>query len=101
MCQYGLMSSLSCRYVWMQLPEHEQVRLKSEARKLGVASESLPFRTAALVGCALAVQKKYFLTIGGFDEGMNVWGGENIELAIRNWLCGGRVGWKKPHTVIT
>ena len=67
----------------MQLPEHEQVRLKQEARQLRVDHESLPFRTAALVGCALAVQKKYFLSIGGFDEGMNVWGGENIELTMR------------------
>ena len=73
----------------MQMPEHENRRLKSLSRATGVDVETMPFRTAALVGCALAVNKEYFFKIGGFDEGMNVWGGENIELAMRNWLCGG------------
>ena len=75
----------------MELPEHEKRRLQTESRARGVDMETLPFRTAALVGCALAVNKEYFFRIGGFDEGMNVWGGENIELAMRNWLCGGQV----------
>ena len=75
----------------MELPEHENRRLQAEAADKGMHVESVPFRTAALVGCALAVQRDYFFRIGGFDEGMNVWGGENIELAMRNWLCGGQV----------
>lgn len=73
----------SCdRYTWMQIPKHEVARLKSAAQ---------PFRTATLVGCALAVSRKYFNKIGGFDDNMNVWGGENIELAFRTWMCGGQV----------
>ena len=48
-------------------------------------------RTATIVGCAIAVQKAYFFRIGTFDSGMNVWGGENIELAFRTWMCGGQV----------
>ena len=75
----------------MQIPEHENRRLEAIARAKQVNVETIPFRTAALVGCALAVQRDYFFRIGGFDEGMNVWGGENIELALRNWLCGGKV----------
>ena len=49
-----------------------------------------PFFTPTLVGCAIAVMKDYFFDIGSFDEGMYVWGGENIELAFRTWMCGGK-----------
>ena len=43
------------------------------------------------MGCAIAVARRYFEHIGEFDEGLKVWGGENIELAFRVWMCGGRV----------
>ena len=36
-----------------------------------------------MIGCALVVEKDYFFEIGAFDEGMDVWGGENIEFPIR------------------
>ena len=42
------------------------------------------------MGCVLAVDRAYFDKIGGFDEGLQVWGGENIELGFRAWMCGGR-----------
>ncbi len=79
-------------YVWMELPEHER-------RRLGGA-DHLPHRTATLVGCAFAVNRRHFLDIGGFDEGMNVWGGENLELAMRNWLCAGPVSFWTVRCII-
>lgn len=35
------------------------------------------------MGCAFAVDRKYFFDIGAFDEGMDIWGGENIEMPFR------------------
>lgn len=75
----------------MEIPDHEKERLVNEAIKLGQQTESIPFRMASIIGCAIMVRKDYFLSIGGFDQNMNVWGGENIELPIRTWLCGGQV----------
>ena len=61
------------------MPKHESDR---------VNSPSNPFRTPTLVGCALAVDKLFFMEIGGFDDAFNIWGGENIEIAWRYWMCG-------------
>jgi len=51
----------------------------------------LPFPSPTLVGCAIAVERGYFMKLGAFDEGMRIWGGENIELGFRTWMCGGQV----------
>ncbi|XP_039196238.1 polypeptide N-acetylgalactosaminyltransferase 18 isoform X2 [Crotalus tigris] len=44
----------------------------------------------ALIGCFI-VDREYFQEIGLLDEGMEVYGGENVELGIRVWQCGGSV----------
>ena len=42
-----------------------------------------------MIGCAFAVDREYFFTVGAFNAAMNVWGGENVELSVRVWRCGG------------
>lgn len=42
----------------------------------------MPCRSPALIGCFI-VDRQYFQEIGLLDEGMEVYGGENVELGIR------------------
>ncbi|XP_059169609.1 polypeptide N-acetylgalactosaminyltransferase 1-like [Physella acuta] len=44
-----------------------------------------------MVGPAYAIDRNYFNELGGYDTEMKVWGGENIEMSWRVWMCGGRL----------
>ncbi|KAG7253651.1 hypothetical protein CRUP_001725, partial [Coryphaenoides rupestris] len=47
------------------------------------ANNSAPIRSPALIGC-FVVDRLYFEEIGLLDEGMEVYGGENVELGVRD-----------------
>eukprot|EP00928_Gymnodinium_smaydae_P048267 TRINITY_DN3225_c0_g2_i2.p1 TRINITY_DN3225_c0_g2~~TRINITY_DN3225_c0_g2_i2.p1 ORF type:complete len:561 (+),score=47.73 TRINITY_DN3225_c0_g2_i2:33-1715(+) len=47
--------------------------------------------TPAMPGGLFAVDRLFFEKLGFYDEGLRVWGGENIELSLKAWRCGGRV----------
>lgn len=47
-----------------------------------------PFQTAVLPGGCYAVSKQVFQDIGGFDQGFQVWGYEDVEISIKMWLFG-------------
>ena len=51
--------------------------------------ETDPFPSPTMVGCAFAIDREFFYKSGSYDKGMMIWGGENVEMAIRVWLCGG------------
>uniref|UniRef100_A0A8C7Y3S3 Polypeptide N-acetylgalactosaminyltransferase n=1 Tax=Oryzias sinensis TaxID=183150 RepID=A0A8C7Y3S3_9TELE len=53
-------------------------------------NKNAPIQSPALIGC-FVVDRLYFEEIGLLDEGMEVYGGENVELGIRAWQCGGSV----------
>ena len=44
---------------------------------------TMTYRSVTLIGCALAIDRAYFFEVGAFDEGMEIWGGENIEFPVR------------------
>lgn len=49
------------------------------------------FDSPAMSGGLVAIDRQYFKEIGEYDTGMEIWGGEQIELSIRTWVCGGKV----------
>ena len=42
-------------------------------------------------GCMFAISRRWWEHLGKFDPGFEFWGGENLELSFKTWMCGGRL----------
>nr|CAB3248261.1 polypeptide N-acetylgalactosaminyltransferase 1 [Phallusia mammillata] len=65
-------------FTWEALPPNIQIGYHAYA-------------TPTISGGLFAVDREFFFSLGGYDEGMQEWGGENLELSFRTWMCGGQM----------
>lgn len=42
-----------------------------------------------MLGCAFCIRRDFFYHLGEYDEGLQIWNGEQIELSLKLHLCGG------------
>jgi polypeptide N-acetylgalactosaminyltransferase len=70
----------SLHFNWIPLPQRIRDAQKSRID---------PYPSPTMAGGLLAAHREYFFEIGGYDEDMEVWGGENLEISFRVWMCGG------------
>ncbi|KAJ8923352.1 hypothetical protein NQ315_001910, partial [Exocentrus adspersus] len=68
------------QFNWHAVPEHEKKRHKNPAE---------PVWSPTMAGGLFSIDREFFEKLGTYDNGFDIWGGENLELSFKTWMCGG------------
>ena len=67
------------QFKWRKIPDYEQKRRGGD--------ETREVKSPTMAGGLFTIDTKYFFEIGAYDLGMDIWGGENLEISFRVSLC--------------
>lgn len=63
------------QFKWKKIPDYEQKRRGYD--------ETREVKSPTMAGGLFAIDREFFFKIGAYDPGMDIWGGENLELSFR------------------
>jgi polypeptide N-acetylgalactosaminyltransferase len=68
------------QFNWHPVPDLERKRHKDPSE---------PVNSPTMAGGLFSIDKKFFERLGMYDPDFDIWGGENLELSFKTWMCGG------------
>jgi len=68
-----------------RIPVHWCSRYRVPQREMDRRNgdRTAPLRTPTMAGGLFSIDREYFYELGAYDEGMDIWGGENLEMSFR------------------
>lgn len=71
----------SLQFNWHPIPERD----RKNRRNID------PVPSPTMAGGLFSIDRQYFEKLGTYDPGFDIWGGENLELSFKIWMCGGKL----------
>ncbi|XP_048247073.1 polypeptide N-acetylgalactosaminyltransferase 5-like [Haliotis rufescens] len=78
--QFGVFRWRMLHFNWGSINDERKSKLKTPAD---------PVRSPTMPGGLFAIDRQWFTTLGTYDPGLLYWGGENMELSFKIWMCNG------------
>lgn len=60
-----------------------------EAQINHTTSKWAPKFSPTSIGSIYSISKSFFMHVGMLDHDFGIWGGEDVELSFKSWMCGG------------